>query len=134
MEFIRAKKASLSLDMAPLIDVVFQLLIFFMLSSSFLAPALKLNLPRAASRDVKELEQVVVSIDRDGEVFLDTRRTSMGNLKSALEAVLRKGSKKVVHVRGDSQMPYRYFVQAMDRARQAGARQIQIVHEPEVVG
>ena len=134
MEFLRAKKASLSLDMAPLIDVVFQLLIFFMLSSSFLAPALKLDLPQAVSRDVKELEQVVVTIDREGQVFLNTRKTSMADLRSDLEAALRRGPKKAVHLRGDKEMPYRFFVQAMDLARQAGAKQIQIVHEPERVG
>ena len=60
MEFIRPKRISLGLDMAPLIDIVFLLLIFFMLSSSFLNPALKLDLPQAVKHDTNEPQQVVV--------------------------------------------------------------------------
>ncbi len=129
MEFIRPKKASLSLDMAPLIDIVFQLLIFFMLSSSFLTPALKLDLPKAVKTDRDEPEQVIVSIEKDGSVFLNTRRTSFEQLSSDLGRELRAKSKKAVHLRGDRQMPYEFFVRAMEAAKRAKANQILIVHE-----
>lgn len=129
MEFIRPKKVGLSLDMAPLIDIVFQLLIFFMLSSSFLTPALKLDLPKAVKIDREEPEQVIVSIEKDGSVFLNTKRTSFERLSSDLERELRPHPKKAVHLRGDREMPYEFFVRAMDAAKQAKASQILIVHE-----
>lgn len=129
MEFIRPKRISLGLDMAPLIDIVFQLLIFFMLSSSFLNPALKLDLPQAVKHDANEPQQVVVSIDRAGKILINTIETSLAQLKTQLEAKLAGNSKKSIHLRGDKDMPYRFFVQVMDLARQAGARQINIVHE-----
>lgn len=129
MEFLRPKRPSLSLDMAPLIDIVFQLLIFFMLSSSFLNPSLKLNLPRAVQQDQKEAEHVVVSVDKDGLVYVNTLKTSKSELQTALKSKLAKDSKKSVHLRGDKDMPYKYFVEVMDIARQAGAKQINIVHE-----
>ncbi|MBI3999501.1 MAG: biopolymer transporter ExbD [Candidatus Omnitrophica bacterium] len=129
MEFIRLKKVSLSFDMAPLIDIVFQLLIFFMLSSSFLNPALKLSLPKAQIHDSKEPQQIVVSIDREGKVFVNKNQVSMADLKTQLEQGLLQDSKKSVHIRGDKEMAYKYFVQAMDLARQAGAKQVNIVHE-----
>ena len=129
MEFIRPKRISLGLDMAPLIDIVFLLLIFFMLSSSFLNPALKLDLPQAVKHDVNEPQQVVVSIDRAGKIFINTIETSMNQFKTRLETKLAGDSKKSIHLRGDKDMPYRFFVQVMDLARQAGARQINIVHE-----
>lgn len=128
MEFIRPKKASLSLDMAPLIDVVFQLLIFFMLSSSFLTPALRLTLPTAVERDERQPERVIVSVDKGGEVFVNTTKTSMAELKGLLELRLASDPKKSVHLRGDAEMPYKLFVQIIDLARQAGARQINILH------
>lgn len=130
MEFIRPKKPSLSLDMAPLIDIVFQLLIFFMLSSSFLAPTLKLSLPKATEHDRKEPEHLVVSIDQVGKVFVNSTEIKMDRLKSELERKLVQSKEKAVHLRGDQDMPYKFFVQVMDRARQAGAHQINIVHEP----
>ncbi len=131
MEFIRPKRVSLSLDMAPLIDVVFQLLIFFMLSSSFLNPSLKLDLPKAVTRDAQEKERTVLTIDRQGSLFVNTTKTSMEELKFRLSEKLVSDPKKSIHLRGDKDMPYRLFVQAMDIARQAGARQINIVHESE---
>lgn len=130
MEFIRPKKVSLSFDMAPLIDIVFQLLIFFMLSSSFLNPALRLDLPKAVYEDQKAPEQTIISVDRSGTIFLNTAKTSLRELKSQLEVVFEKAeSKKSVHLRGDQNMPYKFFVEVMDIARQAGATQINIVHE-----
>lgn len=129
MEFIRPKKASLSLDMAPLIDIVFQLLIFFMLSSSFLNPSLKLNLPQAVQQDQRETERIVISMDKGGSVYMNTLKTSMPEIRGAIEAKLKADPKRSVHIRGDQDMPYKYFVEVMDLARQAGAHQINIVHE-----
>ena len=129
MEFLRPKRPSLSLDMAPLIDIVFQLLIFFMLSSSFLNPALKLSLPKATIHDSKVPEQIVVSIDQRGKVFVNKNEVQIPDLKSQLAQRLLQDSKKSVHIRGDQEMAYKYFVQVMDLARQAGAKQVNIVHE-----
>ena len=131
MEFIRPKKISLSLDMAPLVDIVFQLLIFFMLSSSFLNPALKLDLPQAVQHDQKEPEQIVVSVDRTGTIFVNTQKVELSGLKNRLESKLTRDSKKAIHLRGDKDVPYKFFVQVMDLARQAGAQHINIVHEEE---
>lgn len=131
MEFIRPKKSSLGLDMTPMIDIVFQLLIFFMLSSSFLTPTLRLNLPKAVTQDNRETEHVVVSVNKTGEVYINHTQSSMEALKLELEAVLTKTSKKYVRVQGDQDMPYKFFVQVMDLARQAGATQVHIAHDTE---
>ena len=131
MEFLRSKRPSLSLDLAPLIDIVFLLLIFFMLSSSFLNPALKLELPKSVTHDSKEPEQVVISIDQQGKIFLNRDQVQINHLKSQLEIKLSHSKKPSVHVRGDQEMAYKYFVQVMDIARQAGAQQVNIVHEEE---
>lgn len=129
MDFWRARTSALSLDMAPLIDVVFQLLIFFMLSSSFLHPALQLTLPTAAVQDQPQPQAIVVSVAQDGAVYVNTLRTSLEALPAALQTALSRDSRKIVHLRGDSEMPYKWFVQVMDAARQAGARQMNIVHQ-----
>lgn len=116
--------------MAPLIDIVFQLLIFFMLSSSFLNPALRLDLPKAVQQDQKVPEQIVITIDRHGSLYLNTQKILMSDLKPQLETkFLNSESKKSVHLRGDKEMPYKFFVEVMDLARQAGANQINIMHE-----
>lgn len=128
MEIIRARKTKLSLDLAPLIDVVFQLLVFFMLTSVFVNPSMKVALPRAASGDADQQEQITVSISEDGRVAVNDRPASMDSLRGDLEDAL-SGGVIPVRIRGDKDMPYKYFVRAMDAARQAGAEQIHIVHE-----
>ena len=129
MEFLRVKKSSLGLDMAPLIDIVFQLLIFFMLTSAFSYPIMKLDLPKAATSDHNQSEKIVISLDRSGTVSLNSQTLLFSEFKAALEKKLVEVSDKSVHIQGDEQMPYRYFVQVMDTAREAGATRINIVHD-----
>ncbi|MBI3306298.1 MAG: biopolymer transporter ExbD [Candidatus Omnitrophica bacterium] len=131
MEFIRPRKSSLGLDMTPMIDIVFQLLIFFMLSSSFLNPSLKLTLPKAIQQDQREPEKIVVSADKNGNIYVNTQKVPREQLKAQLENRFAGDVKKAVHLRGDAEMPYKFFVEIMDIARQAGAQQIHIVHETE---
>lgn len=130
MKFLRAKKPSQGLDLSPLIDCVFQLLIFFMLSSSFLAPSVRLSLPRAAAADPPAPEEIVVSIDAAGRVFLNARAVSLPDLAGALRPLLDASSRKTVTFKGDRDMPYRLFVEAVDAARRAGAANVRIAHAP----
>ena len=115
--------------MTPMIDIVFQLLIFFMLSSSFLTPAMKLNLPKAVTGNTTDPQKLVLSVDKDGKVFLNTEPIALEQIESVLQKRFESDSRKAIHLRGDKDMPYRYFVEVMDKAREAGARQINIVHE-----
>ena len=129
MDFIRPKRATLSLDLAPLIDIVFQLLIFFMLTSTFLNPALKLTLPTASSREKIDPEQLVVSVDSVGNVFVNFDKVEMTELKDVLQTRLAPMERKQVNFRGDHNLRYQEFVKVMDIAKQAGARQLNIVHQ-----
>jgi biopolymer transport protein ExbD len=129
MEIIRARKPRLSLDLAPLIDVVFQLLVFFMLTSVFIQPAMKIVLPQAASTEETPREEIMISIDPQGEIFINEQRSSFADLKDDLAVHIGADPQRPVHIRGDQDMPYKYFVEVMDVARQLGARQVLIVHQ-----
>jgi len=127
--FIRPKRASAGLDMAPLIDVVFLLLIFFMLTSSFLQPSIPLTLPKAAASDNPPPAPVFVSVDTSGAVYINQDAVPRGNFSAALGSLLAGREDRTVNFRGDRAMPYETFVGLMDEARQAGATQFNIVHE-----
>lgn len=130
MEIIRARKSKLSLDMAPLIDVVFQLLIFFMLTSSFSHATMNVALPKAKTVDQPQQEKIVISISETGDIFLNEQKTSMEFLRKDLSVYLQDQSS--VHIKGDKNMPYKFFVEVMDTARQAGAKQINIIHQKDI--
>lgn len=128
--FIRPKRVSAGLDMAPLIDVVFLLLIFFMLTSSFLQPSIPLALPKAtAATDEPPPAPVFVSVDTSGAVYLNQEPVTRESFASALSALLAGREDRTVNFRGDRTMPYEIFVALMAEARQAGAVQFNIVHE-----
>ncbi len=131
MEFIRSRRSAPAIDMAPLVDVVFQLLIFFILTSSYLNPAIKLNLPTAVTQDTQLRERIIVTIDKNGGVFINNNAVPMENLREEIQNKLSFVQKKSIDLQGDSDVPYRYFVRVMDEARQAGCAQINIVHGGE---
>lgn len=128
--FSRPKRPTLSIDMAPLIDVVFLLLIFFMLTSSFMPPSVPLTLPQAASKDTSDSAKVVISLDREGRIFISETPVTDGEFESLLKIELQKNATRVVHFRGDKSVDYGIFLQLMSRARAAGAQQFQLLHEP----
>lgn len=127
--FIRPKRVSARLDMAPLIDVVFLLLIFFMLTSNFLQPSIPLALPQAAAADEPPPAPVFVSVDASGDVYVNQESVARGDFAAKLGAVLAGREDKTVNFRGDRTMPYEIFVALMAEAREAGAVQFNIVHE-----
>lgn len=127
--FVRPKRVSARLDMAPLIDVVFLLLIFFMLTSSFLQPSIPLALPQASSRNEPPPAPVFVSVDTAGVVYVNQQPVERAAFITTLQELLTGREDRTVNFRGDRSMPYEVFVGLMDEARQAGAGQFNIVHE-----
>jgi len=128
--FSRPKRPTLSIDMAPLIDVVFLLLIFFMLTSSFAPPSVPLALPQASSKDSADSPKVVVSLDGEGRISISETLVKDDEFENQLKAALQKNSTSTVHFRGDKTMDYGLFLRVMTRARAAGADQFQLIHEP----
>jgi biopolymer transport protein ExbD len=127
--FRRPKRPSHSIDMAPLIDVVFLLLVFFMLTSSFTPPALPLTLPKSAVANDPPRPAPVVSIDADGLLALDGEVLAGDQFEAALRDRLAGEDNKAVNFRGDRGVDYGLILDIMNRARGAGASQINLVYE-----
>ena len=128
MNIPRRQRKPVSIDMSPLIDCIFQLLIFFMLSSTFLTPAMKLTLPSAASTDSAPDQFVMVTLGADDETYVNKERVTTAQLESKVRAALASAKEKVVTIRGDAKMPYERFVEALESARKAGAVNVNVSH------
>jgi biopolymer transport protein ExbD len=74
MEFIRKKRERPHIDIAPLVDIIFLLLIFFMISSNFIAPTIRMDLPKALSEQKLEKVDLVVTVDRNANVYINRDR------------------------------------------------------------
>ncbi len=128
--FTRPKRPTHTIDMAPLIDVVFLLLIFFMLTSNFVPPAIPLKLPHAGGDTAAPVEAVVVSLDAGGSLFVDGEMVTEAGFSEALKTALAASKTTTVHFRGDRTAEYGRFVELMDLARKAGAIQFNLIHDP----
>lgn len=118
-----------SLDLTPMIDVVFLLLIFFMLTSIFAKPMLPLNLPKAETGQVAEEPQVTVSLLQDGTMRLDDQPIELAGLAAALAGRFGQSGPRELSLRADQGVPFGRVVKVMDLAKQAGAEEIAVVTE-----
>lgn len=130
LKTIRPKKQNVAMDMTPMIDCVFQLLVFFMLSSSFLTPAIKLALPEAKPMDDTEPLELAVTVSAAGEVFVNSDRCTLDTLESTLRPYVEKSKHKIVTFKGDKAMQFEIFVKALEAAKHAGAVSFDVSHSP----
>ncbi|MFA6357221.1 MAG: biopolymer transporter ExbD [Candidatus Omnitrophota bacterium] len=127
MEFEGRKKISTDLNIAPLIDVVFQLLLFFMLTANFVTqPGIKLSLPSAVSSKPNQEEGVVVFITKDNELYLNQTKVSLEGLLAELKPKILVAKNKTVVIKADEKINLGLAVKVMDIAKQAEAEGVVI--------
>jgi biopolymer transport protein ExbD len=127
MEFRKRKQREIKIDIHPLIDIVFLLLIFFMVTTTFVErPGLKLELPRAKSAGQEKMRELIVTVSQDRRVFFQGREVAVANLESLLKRALSQNERKNVIIRADRRVDYGFIVGIMDIARSSGARGLTI--------
>jgi len=134
MEFEGRRKVSTQLNIAPLIDVVFQLLIFFALISRFVTqPGIKISLPSAVTAKLHPEEDIIISITQDNNLYLNEERITLDNLLDKLRLKMSQTKKKTVIIRADEKINLGLAVKVMDIAKQAEAEGLVISTKPEDV-
>lgn len=132
MDFIRPKRAATGIDLAPLIDCVFLLLIFFMLSSSFPQPAIPLQLPISTSNETPDPNRVIISISETEELFVNNTPVTVETLGATLLEVTDGDTSQPVLFRGDRAIRYERFIEVVTESRKAGFRQLSLQHQAPV--
>ncbi len=129
MEFIRGRRNDPHIELTPLIDIIFQLLIFFMLSSNFIAPMLKMELPKALFKEKLEKVDLVVTVDPEGRVYVNKDMVAMEDLQGVLQDRMAKLGKYDVIFKGDVSISYGAFVEILDIAKLAGPTSFSVEHD-----
>jgi biopolymer transport protein ExbD len=131
MRFEGRARVSARIDLAPLIDVVFLLLVFFLLTSSFVSrDAIDLELPASATSEPSPQPTLVVSVSTDGAVHVDGVRVDRSRLESVLTASLSASGGSEVAVRADAGVDVGTLVAVLDAARAAGAASVSLGTKP----
>ena len=116
-------------DMTPMIDMIFQLLIFFLLTSFFILPAVNVALPRSRSQQTQPPSALSLTIERDGGLLLAGRRVEMDELAALLASALVQRNDRTVVIQSDRGVPFGRVVQVMEAARDGGAQDISFLVE-----
>lgn len=131
LQFRGNRRLRLAINITPLIDVVFLLLIFFMLTTSFLEPqALVLQLPEAKRSAPPTKDSIVVDIALDGAVKLNGAVLSLDSLTARIRSLVAGDPDPSVWIRAERKVPVQRTVDVMDRIRAAGSKNIKFVTRP----
>jgi len=118
------------IDIAPLIDMVFQLLIFFMLTSSFvMQPGIKINLPKAVTSEAVKYENIEILISSENVIYLNSRVVTLQELKGSLKQIAKRNIPIII--KADKRASLGRAVEVWDLCRDLGISKINIATNQE---
>ncbi|MGH7898098.1 MAG: protein TolR [Candidatus Binatia bacterium] len=118
------------INVVPLVDVMLVMLVIFMVTAPILQQGVSVDLPQAkAGALTGEEQQLVVSLNKKGEVFLNDTTIQLGDLEQKLRAVVQLKPDKQVFLRADRSVPYGDVVRVMAAVRGAGVQSLGMVTE-----
>ena len=126
LDLFPSKKKRFEIDMAPLIDVVFLLLIFFMLTFAIQGQGLAISLPEGEETQ-KEEKDIILKIDRNNNLHLNDQQIQIDSLKSILSEELLSRADKLVVIDSAPRVKYDLFARVLDISREAGAENFSII-------
>jgi biopolymer transport protein ExbD len=142
MQFRKTRRVDPRVDITPLIDVVLLLVVFFMLTTTFIgAPAIKVDLPTSSAKEIsKERKEVKITITKDGKIYVDRATSGSGDpislkeLGKLLNKTARENRDTMVIVRADENTTHGNVVTVMDLAKKSGLNKLAIATKPEKRG
>lgn len=122
-----------SIMIIPMIDIIFFLLVFFMMSmlSMTARHTLDLDLPRASSAELTAVKSLPVSITRDGTIYVEKEKISPENFLRRIELEKERNPEMTVLLSADARSEHGDFLFVLDKLNAAGIQKISIAAEPE---
>lgn len=132
MKFGFKKKKKSVINITSLIDVLFLLLIFLMVSSSFLQePGIKLDLPETGKAMTIQKKKFTLFAKKDGKLFLNDKEVTLGNLGDYLKKELPSIKDESLVLKGDKNIAYGKIVKIMEIVKNSGIKKLIIGTKPE---
>jgi len=128
----RRPRPKVVINITSLIDVIFMLLLFFMITSTFLEqPGIKLELPTAKTSAHAEPQEYVLTVDKKGGLFLNRQALALDGLEAEIRRVLPKMKDGALVLKADQDVSHGLVVRVMDLAKRGGVRKLIIGTKPE---
>lgn len=116
------------INVTSLVDVTMVLLIIFMLTAPFIQAGIKVKLPKARSTVIKETDAVVISVDKEGKIFINNEAVEEAQLGDALMTLKVAGEERVF-VRADEDVPYGVVMKVIGEVKGAGISNVGMITE-----
>ncbi|RMG21078.1 MAG: biopolymer transporter ExbD [Deltaproteobacteria bacterium] len=132
MRYVRRREQETGIDISPLIDMVFILLIFFMVSTTFVKDMkVDIERPGASSAERASTKAIRVTIDQAGAIYLDGVPVKPWMVQSRVRDLIRGGASKQMLVVTDRRVPVERVIEVVDQLRLAGAENVGVATEKE---
>ena len=119
------------IDLAPMLDFVLNLLIFFIITNTFVSEAgIQINRPSAQTAVKEERSNIIVAISPQGEVWIDKQRIDIRSLRAVISRLRAANPLAGVIIQADKDASAGLMVEAMDQARLAGVRDVAVAATP----
>ncbi|AVJ56453.1 biopolymer transporter ExbD [Idiomarina sp. OT37-5b] len=119
-----------AIDMTPMLDIVFIMLIFFIVTTSFVKEAgIQVNKPEANQANKEPSANIFIAIRDNGEVWMDKRQVDVERVAANLERMLAEQPTDLVVIQADKQAEHGRVVEVMDQVKEAGIDKISIAAE-----
>ena len=118
------------INVTPMVDVMLVLLVIFMVTAPLLTVSVPLDLPKSTATTVTEpKEPVVISLKREGEMFIGNDRIDAENLEQRLAGLAAEDASRIVYIRGDQTISYAQLMEALGMVNRAGFSKVSLVAE-----
>src|SRR5512135_2573175 len=120
------------INVTPLVDVMLVLLVIFMVTAPIIQQGVQVNLPQARSSAIEGSEEhLVVTIAKNGKVYLNDNAMSLGELGEKLRAIKKLQADKQVYLRADQDLRYGVVIKTIAEIKQAGIERLGMVTRPQ---
>ena len=124
---LRREARGVGINMSPLIDMVFLLLIFFVVTTSFVKETgIDVERPTAATAEMKETGNVLIGVTREGRVYLDRKLIDVRSVRAHMARVLAENPESSVVIVADKQSQTGVVILVMDQCRLAGVKNVSL--------
>ena len=120
------------INITPMLDVVFILLIFFIVTANFIKePGLEVNRPDAETSSIQENAAILIAIGATGDIWIDGRRVDVRQVKANITKLLADNPQGTVVIQADERATADAIIKVMDQSRDAGVYAISLASEPK---
>jgi len=127
---VRDEGEDAAIDMTPMLDIVFIMLIFFIVTTVFVKEAgIEVNKPGASQAVLPKNANIFIAITKDGDVWMDKREIKVDSIRASIERLISEQPTDVVIIQADEDAEHGVVIKVMDQIKSAGIDRISIAAE-----